>query len=172
MVLSSSYSRKQYLKFFQDELLPEDFEIHDEKIETEFQKKFIKNIYKIGECPSLEMVIYEITHTSDHDPRISLSRESFRLLSQYGVQKALVLFIPENQPISYRLSLITIDLRWEEGTRVKKEYSNPHRYSFLLGPDSKTHTPEYYLVRKGRVKDFDDLKTVSELFEYIQAQRQ
>lgn len=158
MVLSSSYSRKQYLKFFQDELLPEDFEIHDEKIETEFQKKFIKNIYKIGECPSLEMVIYEITHTSDHDPRISLSRESFRLLSQYGVQRALVLFIPENQSISYRLSLITIDLRWEEGTRVKKEYSNPHRYSFLLGPDSKTHTPEYYLVRKGRVKDFDDLK--------------
>jgi len=141
MIFSLPYNRQQYLKFFRDELLSEDFEICDEKIALDFQTN-----------------VYEITHQSENDPRISLSRESFRLLSQYGIKRALVLFVSENQSINYRLSLITIDLKWEEGTQVKKEYSNPHRYSFLLGSDSKIHTPEHYLVKKGRVKDFDDLK--------------
>jgi len=158
MNFNQPYNRQKYLCFFRDELLPEDFETCDEKIEVDFQSKFIKYINKIGESPSLEVNVYEITHKSENDPRISLSRESFRLLSQYGIKRALVLFVPENQTINYRLSLITIDLKWDEGTQVKKEYSNPHRYSFLLGPDSKIHTPEYYLLKKGRVKDFEDLK--------------
>jgi adenine-specific DNA-methyltransferase len=158
MNFNQPYNRQQYLCFFRDELLPEDFETCDEKIEVDFQSKFIKHINKIGESPSLEVNVYEITHKSENDPRISLSRESFRLLSQYGTKRALVLFVPENQTINYRLSLITIDLKWEEGTQVKKEYSNPHRYSFFLGPGAKTHTPKYYLVQKGRVRDFDDLK--------------
>lgn len=137
--------------------MPEDFEEHDEKIEVSFQPKFIQNIVKIGEVRSLEMNVYQITHHSENDPRISLSRDSFRLLAQYGIKRALILFVSESS-LNYRLSLVTIDLKWEEGKRVKKEYSNPHRYSFFLGPETKTHTPETYLVKKGRVKDFEDLK--------------
>ncbi|MFO7891813.1 MAG: hypothetical protein R6V04_15910 [bacterium] len=158
MNFNQSYNRQQYLSFFRDDLLPEDLEIFEEKVDLDFQTKYIQDVVKIGESPYLEMNVYEITHKSENDPRISLSRESFRLLSQYGIKRALVLFVPENQTINYRLSLITIDLKWEEGTQVKKEYSNPHRYSFFLGPGAKTHTPENYLLKKGRVKDFEDLK--------------
>ena len=137
--------------------MPEDFEEYDEKIEVGFQPKFIQSIVKIGEVRSLEMNIYQITHRSENDPRISLSRDSFRLLAQYGIKRALILFISESS-LNYRLSLVTIDLKWEEGRRVKKEYSNPHRYSFFLGPETKTHTPETYLIKKGRIKYFEDLK--------------
>lgn len=137
--------------------MPEDFEEYDEKIEVGFQPKFIQNIVKIGEVRSLEMNVYQITHHSENDPRISLSRDSFRLLAQYGIKRALILFISENS-LNYRLSLVTIDLKWEEGRRVKKEYSNPRRYSFFLGPETKTHTPETYLIKKGRIRDFEDLK--------------
>jgi hypothetical protein len=137
--------------------LPEDFGEYDEKIGIDFQPKFIQKIVKIGEVRSLEMNLYEVNHRSENDPRISLSRDSFRLLAHYGVKRALILFISENS-LNYRLSLVTIDLKWEEGKRVKKEYSNPRRYSFFLGPETKTHTPETYLIKKGRVKDFDDLK--------------
>ncbi|NLZ72711.1 MAG: hypothetical protein GX905_02685, partial [Bacteroidales bacterium] len=158
MIFNLPYTRQRYLNFLKDDLLPEDFEICDEKVEVDFKSKFINRIVKIGESPSLEMNVYEITHQSENDPRISLSRESFRLLSQYGIKRALILFVTENHTLNYRLSLITIDLKWEEGTQVKKEYSNPHRYSFYLGPGSKTHTPEYYLLKKGRVRDFEDLK--------------
>jgi len=103
------------------------------------------------------MNVYQITHHSENDPRISLSRDSFRLLAQYGIKRALILFISQNS-LNYRLSLVIIDLKWEEGRRVKKEYSNPRRYSFFLGPETKTHTPETYLIKQGRVKDFEDLK--------------
>ncbi len=43
-------------------------------------------------------------------------------------------------------------------SRVKREYSNPRRFSFFLGPDAKVHTPYDFLIKKGRVKDFDDLQ--------------
>ena len=137
--------------------MPEDFGEYDEKIGIDFQPKFIQKIVKIGEVRSLEMNLYEVHHRSENDPRISLSRDSFRLLAHYGIKRALILFISENS-LNYRLSLVTIDLKWEEGKRVQKEYSNPRRYSFFLGPETKTHTPETYLIKKGRVKDFDDLK--------------
>ena len=137
--------------------MPEDFGEYDEKIGIDFQPKFIQKIVKIGEVRSLEMNLYEVNHRSENDPRISLSRDSFRLLAHYGIKRALILFISQNS-LNYRLSLVTIDLKWEEGKRVQKEYSNPRRYSFFLGPETKTHTPETYLIKKGRVKDFDDLK--------------
>jgi hypothetical protein len=137
--------------------LPEDFGEYDEKIGIDFQPKFIQKIVKIGEVRSLEMNVYEVNHRSENDPRISLSRDSFRLLAHYGIKRALILFISENS-FNYRLSLVTIDLKWEEGKRVEREYSNPRRYSFFLGPETKTHTPETYLIKKGRAKDFDDLK--------------
>ena len=137
--------------------MPEDFGEYDEKIGIDFQPKFIQKIVKIGEVRSLEMNLYEVNHRSENDPRISLSRDSFRLLARYGIKRALILFISQNS-LNYRLSLVTIDLKWEEGKRVKREYSNPRRYSFFLGPETKTHTPETYLIKKGRVKDFDDLK--------------
>lgn len=151
------YDRREYISFFQNQFLPEDFEKYDEKLEVGFKTQFIQNITKIGEVRSLGLNIYEITHLSEKDPRVSLSRESFRMLAQYGQQKALAVFISPATN-NYRLSLITIDLKWEDGKRVKKEFSNPRRFSFFLGPDSRTHTPYEYLVKKARVKDFDDLK--------------
>lgn len=151
------YKRNIYLDFFKNQFLPEDFMDCDEKIVLSYKSDFVQDVVKIGEVRSLDLNIYEIKHTSENDPRISLSKFSFRLLAQYGQKSALIFFISKNSQ-NFRLSLVTIDLKWEEGKRVKKEYSNPRRYSFFLGPDAKTHTPYEYLIRKGRVKDFDDLK--------------
>ncbi len=151
------YSRSQYLSFFRNHLLPEDFEAHDEEIHVSFKPLHIQKISKIGEVRSLSLNVYEIEHESENDPRVSISRDSFRFMAQYGVQKALILFISKNSR-NFRLSLVTIDLKWEDGKRVEREYSNPRRYSFFLGSDTKTHTPEEYLIKQGRVKDFEDLK--------------
>ncbi len=157
MDFKQTYSRSQYINFFETKFLPEDFKKCQEIVDVEFQPRLIKKVTKIGEVSSLDMSLYEIEHRSEKDARVTLSRESFRLLAQYGIKRALILFISQKSQ-NYRLSLVTIDLRWDEGRRVKKEYSNPRRYSFFLGPDTKTHTPEEYLVKKGRVKDFEDLK--------------
>jgi len=157
MDFKAKYKRSDYLNFFRNYLLPEDFEDQSEDVSLGFKPQHISKVTKIGEVPSLELNIYEVTHPSENDPRVSISRDAFRLLAQYGVKRALVVFNSESSS-NFRLSLVTIDLKWEEGKRVQKEYSNPRRYSFFLGPETKTHTPEEYLIRQGRVKDFEDLK--------------
>jgi len=87
--LKAPYSRNSFLSFFRDHFLPEDFTILDERIDPGFESAYFKGVSKIGEIPSLDLTIYEIKHHSENDPRVSLSRDSFRLLSQYGQQRAL-----------------------------------------------------------------------------------
>lgn len=152
-----AYDRARYLSFLRAQLLPEDFVESEETVSPSFEPQFIRNVIKLGEVPSLDLCIYEAEHPSENDPRVALSRDTFRLMAQYGKKRALVFLVSKNSQ-NFRLSLVTIDLKWEEGKRAQKEYSNPRRYSFFLGPETKTHTPEEYLVELGRVKDFEDLK--------------
>jgi hypothetical protein len=158
MDFKKPYNRTKYISFLRNQLLPDDFEEHDEEVGLGFKAQKIRKATKIGEVSSLDLNIYEIEHESENDPRVSISRDSFRFLAHYGVQKALIIFTSKNS-LNFRLSLVTVDLIWDEGKKVNKEYSNPRRYSFFLGPDTKIHTPEEYLVKQGRVKDFEDLKS-------------
>ena len=157
MDFNAKYNRKAYLEFLSSDLLPEDFHRTDEHIEPVFTTDRLKTITQIGRCDSLELAVYEIQHESENDPRVTLSRETFKLLAELGNPRALVLFISQNSD-NYRLSLVTVDLEWDKGSRVKKVYSNPRRYSFFLGPEAKVNTPYQYLVSKGRLESFDDLK--------------
>ena len=156
MIFLNPYSRSEYKKFFQDNFLTDSFKIIEEEISPEFKPTFIKKAELIGRDKSLELEVYEIEHGSENDPRVGLSKDFFRLMANYGSKRALAIF---HSPKSnhYRLSLATVDLSLE-GSKVIREYSNPRRYSFFLGPDAKVHTPYDFLIKKGRVKDFDDLQ--------------
>lgn len=157
MDFSAPYNRDQYVAFFRNQFLPDDYEATDESIAVSFSTQYTQQVTKIGRSSLLDINVYEVQHGSENDPRVSLSRESFRLLAEYGQKRALVLFISKTSR-NYRLSLVTLDLKWEEGKKLTSQYSNPKRFSFFLGPDAKTHTPQEYLVKPGRVKDFEDLK--------------
>jgi adenine-specific DNA-methyltransferase len=150
------YNKEEAVSFL-GQFLPDDFQKANEEIKVDFKPQFIRNIRKIGEVSSLENLhIYEIIHESENDPRVSLSKDSFRLLAHFNVRKALIFFVSQNSP-NYRLSLVTVDLKWESGAKVKREYSNPRRYSFFLGPDARVHTPHDFLVKKGQAKNTTDL---------------
>ncbi len=156
MNFQNPYSRSEYKKFFQDNFLTENFKIIEEKISLEFTPQFIKKAELIGEDKSLELEVYEIQHESENDPRIGLSKDFFRLMANYGSKRALAIFYSSKSK-NYRLSLATVELSLE-GSKIKREYSNPRRYSFFLGPDAKIKTPYEFLVKKGRVKDNEDLR--------------
>jgi 23S rRNA G2445 N2-methylase RlmL len=97
-------------------------------------------------------------HRSQHDPRISISRDAFRFLEEFKIKNALILFISENS-LNYRLSLITRELKMS-GKAIRTEFTNPKRFSYLLGPGIKKHTVEQYLLNKERrIKDEEDLKS-------------
>ncbi|MDA3884067.1 MAG: hypothetical protein PF638_00560 [Candidatus Delongbacteria bacterium] len=155
---NQQYDRATYIKEFRNNIMPDDFDLIDEDIIPDFKTKYIKKVNLIGSSESLDIRFYEIIYNSTNDPRIGLTREAFKLMSQYGYKKALIFFVPDNDPLHYRLSLVTIEPKLgEDGIRIKYEYSNPRRYSFLLGQGAKTLTPRKYLFDKGTLKDEKDL---------------
>jgi len=163
MDFTKAYNRAEWIEFLQTRFLPDDFKLFEEEnIKTEHSFKYINNVNLLGESESLGLKVYEIHHTSAYDPRISLTRESFKLMNSYGEGKSLAIFTSPNDE-QYRLSLITIDLSIEED-KIKKIFSNPRRFSFLLGSDAKLGTVYDKLLEAKtvsetkRINDFNDLK--------------
>lgn len=157
MNFQNPYIPADFINFLQNNFLTDDFISYEESLTIESNPKYFIKAELIGKDDTLNLVVCEIEHNSEHDPRVGLSKELFRLMADYGYRKALVIFYSKKSQ-NYRLSLATIDLK-NEDNKVKKEYSNPRRYSFFLGPDAKVHTPYAFLIKKGKVKSFDDLQS-------------
>ncbi|MCG2726039.1 MAG: N-6 DNA methylase [Elusimicrobia bacterium] len=156
MQFNAEYNREIFNDFLRDKFLPEDYQIKiDDNLKIPENLNKIKKLSQLGYSRELELIVYEAKHNCENDPRVTLSKEIFRLMREYDAKRALVIFTSPNSK-NYRFSLVTIDFK-AEGKKIKKEYSNPRRYSFFLGPEAKTHTPEQYLA-KTKVKDFKDLQ--------------
>lgn len=156
MDFKAKFNKATVLDFLKNQFLPEDFDENQEAIklsQLSFSPDRLKEIEYIGESPSLGLKLYVMRHDSENDPRVMLSRETFRVMSNLGAQRALVVYHSAGSG-NYRLSLATVTLALK-GAKTKREYSNPRRYSFFLGQDAKTHTPEQFLSRK--VTDYNDL---------------
>lgn len=150
------YNKAEFLHFLERDFLPTDFSEENEVLD--FSDNYTRQATRLGVCPCLELEVIEVIHTSTHDARVGLSKEVFKLLLNRSIRnRALILFVPQDNPGNYRFSLVNIDVEVDEN-KVRRAYSNPRRYSFLLGEVAKTHTPTQYLINKGRVKDFEDLQ--------------
>ena len=157
MEFNRRYNRSEFISFLQHQFLPEDFVIETTQIEIERQTRYIRSVTKLGSCETLDLVVYEVRHSSTHDARVGLSKEAFRFLADEWESKALVLFVPEGNDTNYRFSLITIDLSETPEGKLHKVYSNPRRYSYFLGEGIACYTPNKYLNTLGRVTDDKDL---------------
>lgn len=157
MDFSRRYNRTEFVNFLQHQFLPEDFMVETTDIDIERQTKYIRTITKLGSSSTLDLVVYEVRHTSTHDARVGLSKEAFRFLVDEWESKALVIFVPEDNNANYRFSLITIDLSETEEGKLLRIYSNPRRYSYYLGEGIACYTPNKYLNTLGRVTDDKDL---------------
>ena len=158
------YNRENWIDLFRTKLLPNDFQTNIENVKESINFKLDRfdKVTFLGESKSLNVAVYEIAHKSEFDPRVSLSKEAFRILANFSKRRALIFFVPENN-VDYRLSLITIDLELK-GKKIQKLYSNPRRYSFLLGAEAKLGTIHDKLLNSKtieatkRIENFSDLK--------------
>ena len=158
MDFNKAYNRLEFMQFLQNNFLPEDFKPTSESVTFTTQMKYSSEATKLGTSDALDLVVYEIKHTSRHDARVALSKEAFRMLADEMQDRALVVFVPEDNFDNYRFSFIEISLDIADGTnRVLRNYSNPHRYSYFLGKGIAYHTPNKYLDEKGRVVNDEDL---------------
>ena len=158
MQFNKAYNRQEFVSFLRNSFLPDDFQSAETPVTLRTQTKFTTFVTKLGNCASLDLVVYEIRHRSKNDARVGLSKEAFRVLADEWEDRALVIFVPEESANNYRFSLITVDLDLSESGKINKRYSNPRRYSYYLGAGIATHTPDQFLLQKGRVADGNDLK--------------
>ncbi len=148
------YQREKFLTFLVS-FLPEDFSIKEEDFYKPDKYKTITDSYRIGQVPSLDLSVIEITHNTK-DARIAIATDAFKLMADNWIHRALIIF--KNDTDNYRFSYLTIKLDENSKGKVVHTYSNPRRYSFFLGADAKINTPYQQLIKSGRVKDIDDLQ--------------
>ena len=151
--LNKAYDRDSFVEFLSDKFLPEDFrpKRNVEEIELTGSQNFAKHAYRLGECRSLGLEVFEIHHSSLNDARVGIAKDAFRLLLHHSFcNRALIAFVPDGSK-QWRFSLIQIEAELNEHHRITRGYSNPRRYSFLLGEDTATKTPTQFLIEKGRI---------------------
>lgn len=158
MEFNKAYNRQDFVKFLQNSFLPNDYIPSEEEVLFRTQMKYSTEAVKLGTCESLDLVVYEVKHSSKNDARVSLSKEAFRMLADEAKDRALVVFVPEDCNSNYRFSFIeiTLDVK-EDSSKVSYNYSNPRRYSYFLGEGIAYYTPNKYLNEKGRVVSKEDL---------------
>jgi hypothetical protein len=157
MDITTKYNRSDFINFLSSSFLPEDFQQGNEKVVIDKTHSKIKTAEKLGYCPSLDVSVYEFRHESANDPRVTLSRESFKIIEDHDTaSNALAVFYSDTA--NWRLSLITSDYNiGKTTTQAKRNFSNPRRYSYLLGEGCKRHTPEAMLITKGKIHTEEDL---------------
>lgn len=156
MKLNEKYNPDSFVDFI-DAFLPEDFQQREEDIIIKRDRyKEITKAKILGFCESLDLHVLEMDHTHDKDPRVAIATDAFKILADHWIHRALVIF-KNNDSENYRFSYLTITLDLNDKNKVTKKYSNARRYSFYLGTDAKVKTPEQQLIKKGKIKDVDDL---------------
>ena len=160
MEFNKAYNRNELVKFLRTNFLPEDFIQEETPLANPKQFQYTQQVTRLGECKSLELVVFEVLHSSVSDARVGLTKEAFRMLADEFCERALVFFVPQDDNSNYRFSLIEITLEQREGSaKIQRTYSNPHRYSYYLGEGISYHTPNKYLNEAGRVVSIEDLRS-------------
>ena len=155
MKFNQKYNKDIFSEFLR-EFLPEDYTEKEKDIAKIELCKIINKVRELGYSKSLDLYVLEMNHAKETDPRVSIATDAFRILANYGMDKALVIFKNDDSD-NYRFSYLTITLDLNEKGKIAKKYSNARRYSFYLGVGAKTKTPEQQLIKKGKVKDKEDL---------------
>lgn len=150
--LNQAYNRESFVEFLSDKFLPEDFrpKRNVEEIELSGNQNFATRAFRLGECRSLELEVFEIHHSSLNDARVGIAKDAFQLLLHHSFcNRALIAFVPEGSK-QWRLSLLQADITLDNN-KVRRAYSNPRRFSFLLGEDTAIKTPTQFLIEKERI---------------------
>lgn len=151
--LNSAFDKQKFVLFLRD-FLPDDFTTSDKSLALPFSPKYVTDGISLGTCRSLELEVFLVKHTSSHDARVGISKELFRMLCANSMyNRALVVSVPEGSS-TWRLSLLQMEISQDDNSaRVRYDYSNPRRHSFLLGEGAKTKTPEEFLFNKGKLHE-------------------
>ncbi len=153
MVLNDVYSRDSFIGL--SNKLFDDFQYDLRKVE--FTNDDFLEVNLLGYSPLSDVHLFEMVTRRNIEHKVTLTRNSFRILKSIGVYNALVVFREEGSR-SWRLSLMTSQPTFADGQLLTK-ISNPRRFSYLLGPGSKILTPTKMLLGKGKISSLEELQS-------------
>ena len=153
MILSNPFNQEQFNGFIK-EFLP-DFQKNEQNVET--GKSGFEKIVKLGESDSLLTSVFVFRGTKNIGSRVALTNSSFKVLKNYSIYRALIVYLNQDDTI-WRLSLLTATPSFDQSGKIVVTYSNPRRHSYILGTDIGVATARKYLYTKGKVSDFEDLQ--------------
>jgi Alw26I/Eco31I/Esp3I family type II restriction m6 adenine DNA methyltransferase len=153
MILSNPFNQEQFYGFIKD-FLP-DFVKNEQTVDV--GKSGFDKIVKLGESDSLATTIFVVKGTKSINSRVTLTNNSFKILKNYSIYRALVVYLNQDDSV-WRLSLLSAVPTFDGSGKVVVRYSNPRRHSYILGTDVGIATARKYLYTKGKVEDFKDLE--------------
>ena len=107
MDFKKAYDQNDFILYLRTVLLPGDFKADPRALEMPDSKNGrITGVTRLGLSASLNVTVLEIEHASPNDPRVTLSRETFRLMRQYNLRNALAAYV-STAAGEWRLSLVT-----------------------------------------------------------------
>ena len=152
-MFAEKYNESEFIKFL-EKLVPS---ILIEQNQVKFDSKKLSNIRKIGIVPDFELIVLHVCHSFSDNARVRITNEGLNLLRSLGFQKGLIVFNSEHDD-NWRLSLLTTT-PIIKNKKIINKFSNPRRYSYLMGPKSKVATPQKYLIQNGPVDSFKELES-------------
>ncbi len=155
MRLNEAYERNDFTEFLGG-FLP-DFKLDTRTITVPTATKSIQNGTHLGRSAALDLDVFEFNHAGGQEKRIALTTDGFRIMKDSASFQALAIFKSPDTD-QWRLSLMTATPEIKESGQVITKFSNPKRYSFLLGPGAKINTPTRFLLEKGKVESIEQLK--------------
>jgi adenine-specific DNA-methyltransferase len=153
VILSDPFSQSEFTEFIGN-FLP-DFKLDVRKIDPE--KSGFYEVLRLGESSSLLTSVLVVRSKKNLNSRISLTNNSFKILKNYQIYRALIVYINEDETI-WRLSLLTAIPTFDSSGKIIMNYSNPRRHSYVLGSDVGVATARKYLVSMGPITDFENLQ--------------
>ena len=152
-ILKKEYHRDNF-EYIVGEILLPDY-LHD-KHEVSYNNSIFSSVIFLGESKSCDVTIFEVYVNEDYqNRRVAITQEMFRILRGLHINNALVSFVNADKK-HYRISLLTSKYEFD-GNKIVRIISNPRRYSYSLGFETKTKTAYDFLIKKGKVSSLDEL---------------
>ncbi|CAN2188453.1 TaqI-like C-terminal specificity domain containing protein [Candidatus Nanopelagicaceae bacterium] len=152
MILDASYDRKAFQSLVSNLLPDMTFDVRA----IEAQSDSFISATMLGRSINLDLHVLEILVAKGVENRVSITRNAFTLLKNYGIYNAVVVFRSEKSE-QWRISLMTATAKLDSGKSVIS-ISNPKRNSFVLGPSAKIKTPTKLLISSGKVQNLQELQ--------------
>jgi hypothetical protein len=146
-LFTQKFDSDTFAKYCRDNLT-DSFQTDKEELDN-INPELFQSITKIGFSPDLEgLVVIKIKLAKANVSKITLTKNVFRLLAWFGINKALVAFYNPDQS-TWRLSLISQSYIINQKGKFQRQYSNAKRYSYQLGEGVQVQkTAKKYLSEK------------------------